>query len=91
LLVPEAALKPAEALVVLLSHKYVIEPFPPVAVEPINVLGVEPVQIVCADEIELFDSTGLTVISMAEVVMVGQTPALTERLYHVVAVNAPGL
>jgi hypothetical protein len=52
-------------------------PFPPVATEPVKVLGAVPVQIVCADEIELLDNTGLTVTSIAEVVFVAQTPALT--------------
>jgi hypothetical protein len=34
------------ASVVLLSHAYVYEPFPPVGVDPTIEVGVEPVQIV---------------------------------------------
>jgi hypothetical protein len=65
LLVPAAALNPAFALIILLSHKYTYDPFPPEGVEPVKEVGIDPEHIVCELPIVFALITGVTVTSIA--------------------------
>lgn len=88
---PPAAVKPIVLLVVDDSHKYVYEPSPPDGLLPFKAAGIAPEQIVCGAETVLLEITGLTVIPIAADTLFEQGPDITVLLYHVVAVNTPGM
>ena len=88
MLVPPVGAKPATALVVDDSQRYVYAPLPPVGVLPVSGLGDEPEQTVCAALIVLVLITGVTVIATAVVTSVHK-PDVTTLLYQVLTVNAP--
>jgi hypothetical protein len=90
-LVPAAALNPALALVVLLSHKYKYGPFPPKGVEPVKEVGVEPEHIICELPIEFEIITGVTVISITLEVTGSQSPEFTTLLNQVVVTKFTGV
>ena len=60
LLVPDAVLNNVPS--VLLSHKYVYVPFPPVGVDPVKATGIAPVHIDCTALTVFDEMEGLTVI-----------------------------
>lgn len=66
-------------------------PLPPDGVLPVNAAGVLPVHIVCAVFTVFPPIIELTVISIAAETSEAHGADVTVLLYHVVAVNEPGI